>query len=69
MPVFLDTETTGLSPSSGDKIVEIAIVDGSGRILLNSLVDPGRAIPWHATNVHGITDITHPSIHRFSPVS
>lgn len=56
MPIFLDTETTGLSPSAGDAVVEIAIVDGAGRALMNTLVDPGRAIPWHATNVHGITD-------------
>jgi DNA polymerase III epsilon subunit-like protein len=56
MPLFLDTETTGLSPSAGDAIVEIAIVDSNGRAVLDTLVNPGRAIPWHATNVHGITD-------------
>jgi DNA polymerase III epsilon subunit-like protein len=56
MPLFLDTETTGLSPTSGDAVVEIAIVDSSGRAVLNTLVDPGRAIPWQATNVHGITN-------------
>jgi len=54
MPLFLDTETTGLSPASGDAVVEIAIVDSGGRAVLNTLVDPGRNIPWQATNVHGM---------------
>ena len=56
MPLFLDTETTGLSPASGDAVVEIAIVDSGGRAVLNTLVDPGRNIRWQATNVHGITN-------------
>lgn len=56
MPLFLDTETTGLSPAEGDAVVEIAIVDAAGRAVLNTLVDPGRVIPWQATNVHGITN-------------
>jgi DNA polymerase III epsilon subunit-like protein len=56
MPLFLDTETTGLSPAAGDAVVEIAIVDAHGRAVLDTLVDPRRAIPWQATNVHGITN-------------
>jgi DNA polymerase III epsilon subunit-like protein len=56
MLLFLDTETTGLSPTAGDAVVEIAIVDSFGRAVLNTLVDPGRPIPWQATNVHGITN-------------
>lgn len=56
MTVYLDTETTGLSPARGDTIVEVAIVDSNGQVLLDTLVDPGRPIPWHASNIHGITD-------------
>jgi DNA polymerase III epsilon subunit-like protein len=56
MPLYLDTETTGLSPARGDAIVEIAIVDSSGRALIDTLVNPGRRIPWQATQVHGIND-------------
>ena len=56
MPVFLDTETTGFSPAAGDAVVEIAIVDSDGRVLIDTLIDPQRSIPWQATNVHGITD-------------
>ena len=53
-PVFLDTETTGLSPS--DQIVEICLLDSHGAILLESLVRPTRRIPRDAIQIHGITD-------------
>ena len=52
--IFLDTETTGLHPPE-DKIVEIAIVDGKGKILLDTLVNPERPIGF-ATSIHGIED-------------
>ena len=53
--VYLDTETTGISASS-NTIVEIAIVDDEGAVLLNSLINPLRPIPRDATKIHGITD-------------
>lgn len=56
MALFLDTETTGLSPANGDSLVEVAIVDSAGHPLLNTLVNPERSIPWRATGVHGITN-------------
>ncbi|TAK55024.1 MAG: 3'-5' exonuclease [Gammaproteobacteria bacterium] len=56
MTLYLDTETTGLSPAKGDAIVEVAIVDGRGRPVLDTLVNPGRSIPWQASKIHGITD-------------
>ena len=52
--LFLDTETTGLA--TPDQIIEIAIVDQTGKGLLNTLVNPGRVpINGHAQAAHGIT--------------
>ena len=55
-PLFLDTETTGLS--NMDEICEIAIVDLKGEVLLNSLVRPTKRIPPSTSAIHGITDET-----------
>nr|WP_049849454.1 3'-5' exonuclease [Trabulsiella odontotermitis] len=52
--LILDTETTGLGTDA--KIVEIAIIDCTGKTLLNTLVNPGIPIPPEATAIHGITD-------------
>lgn len=52
--VIIDTETTGLYYDS--VIVEIAIIDLSGKVLLNTLVNPCRHIPDEATEIHGIND-------------
>jgi len=54
--VYLDTETTGLYPEHGARIVEIAILDDDGRPLLDTLVNPGCEIPGEASAIHGITD-------------
>lgn len=54
MFVYADTETTGFS--SRDKVVEISLVDGSGKVLFESLVNPGMRIPAAARRVHGISD-------------
>ncbi len=54
--VYLDTETTGLSPGNGARIVEIAILDDDGRPLLDTLVNPDCEIPDEASSIHGITD-------------
>lgn len=51
--VVLDTETTGLSAA---RACQIAVVDQSGVVLLNTLVQPGKPMPAEATRIHGITD-------------
>jgi len=53
-PIFLDTETTGLGQR--DEIVEISILEYDGTVLLDTLVKPGRKIPYDASRIHGITD-------------
>jgi len=52
--VYLDTETTGLGQQ--DRIVDIAIVDSAGEVLLNTLVNPKQHISSDVTAIHGITD-------------
>lgn len=54
LPVFFDTETTGLDCMA--QVVEIAVVDVCGKVLLNTLVKPTVPIPPQATAIHGITD-------------
>ena len=52
--VVLDTETTGLG--SRDRVVEISCIDRNGNVLVDSLVNPGIAIPVASTAIHGISD-------------
>lgn len=55
--VFLDTETTGLDPRLGHRIIEVAAVEAMGRDLtgnqLHCYLDPEREIDSGATAVHG----------------
>lgn len=57
--IILDTETTGLDPHSGDRIVEIGCVE-----ILNSIpsgqtfhvyLDPERDVPEEAFRIHGLS--------------
>ncbi len=52
--LYLDTETTGLG--RGAEIVDVAVIDGAGRVLIDSLVKPRGRIPADATAIHGITN-------------
>jgi DNA polymerase III subunit epsilon len=58
--IILDTETTGLSPGDGHRIVEIGCLElinliPTGRTY-QQYINPERDIPPEATAVHGITN-------------
>ncbi len=57
--ILFDTETTGLDPLNGDRIIEIAALElehdlPTGR-QFHRLIDPERDIPEEASRVHGFT--------------
>jgi DNA polymerase-3 subunit epsilon len=58
--VFLDTETTGLSPESGDRIVEIGCVELVNRRLTGRTkhfyINPQRPNTEDALKIHGLSD-------------
>ncbi|WP_448583001.1 DNA polymerase III subunit epsilon [Thermaurantiacus sp.] len=58
--IVLDTETTGLDPSDGHRMVELAAVELCNRVLtgrrLHLYFNPGRPMPAEAQKVHGLTD-------------
>lgn len=51
-PLFLDTETTGLDDQA--QIIEIAILDASGNVLLCQRIKPTVEINEGAQSIHGI---------------
>ncbi len=58
--IVFDTETTGLSPENGDRVIEIAAVEiDDFRFTQKSFhvyIDPEREIPASAIDIHGITN-------------
>ena len=59
--IVFDTETTGLDPVSGDRIVEIGCVEMLNRAEtgrhFHAYFNPGRPMPPGAEAVHGLTDV------------
>ncbi len=58
--IVLDTETTGLDPLQGHRIVEIGCVElfnhiSTGKVF-HAYLNPERDVPAEATIIHGITD-------------
>lgn len=57
--IILDTETTGLDPATGDRVLEVAAVElmnlvPTGRSF-HVVIDPERDVPEEATRIHGFT--------------
>lgn len=58
--IVLDTETTGLDPLKGDRLVEIGCVEIVNRFVTGRVfhryVNPERAMPIDAFKVHGLSE-------------
>lgn len=57
--IVLDTETTGLYPEDGHRIVELAAIEVNGREITQNrfhrYFNPGREVDEGAAEVHGLT--------------
>ena len=71
--IFLDTETTGLNPESGDRIVEIGCIEMVNRRLTGErrhvYLNPQRKSAEEAIKVHGLTDAFLADKPRFAEVA
>ena len=58
--IVLDTETTGLDPETGDRIVEIGAIELKGHVptgnTYHQYINPERAMPPEAFEVHSLGD-------------
>lgn len=58
--IVFDTETTGLDPKQGDRIVEIGCIELINRVetgnTYHAYYNPGMAMPSIAEQVHGLSD-------------
>ncbi len=59
--IILDTETTGLDPRKGDKLIEIGCIELYNRIPTgreyHCFINPEREVPAEAESVHGLSTV------------
>jgi DNA polymerase III subunit epsilon len=59
--IVFDTETTGLDPKQGDRIVEIGCIELVNRVetgnIYHAYFNPGMPMPSIAEQVHGLSDV------------
>ena len=71
--IVFDTETTGLDPRDGHRLVEFAGIELVERVPtgrhLHVYVNPGRSMPAEAQAVHGLTDDFLADKPRFASVA
>ncbi len=57
--IIFDTETTGLDPRTGDRMVEIGCIEMVGRVetgrTFHAYFNPDRDMPIEAERVHGLS--------------
>ena len=58
--IVLDTETTGLDPAAGHRIVEVACLELQHHLptgeTFREYLNPDRPVPEEAARIHGLTD-------------
>jgi len=68
--IVFDTETTGLNPAAGDRMVEIGCIEIYNRVEtgrhFHAYFNPDRAMPFEAEAVHGLSTIFLSDKPRFS---
>lgn len=71
--VLLDTETTGLDPALGHRVIEVAAIELSNDLptgrFFHRLLDPERSVPAEATAIHGLRDADLACKPRFGAVA
>lgn len=58
--IVFDTETTGLDPSTGDRLVELGCIEIVNRVptgrVFHAYYNPDRSMPLEAERVHGLSE-------------
>ncbi len=71
--IVLDTETTGLDPKTGDRLVEIGCVELSNQFptgrTYHVYINPDRPMPREAFEVHGLSDAFLADKPRFEDIA
>ncbi|MBU7579500.1 MAG: DNA polymerase III subunit epsilon [Porphyrobacter sp.] len=71
--VIFDTETTGLDPKTGDRMVEIGCIEMVGRVetgrTFHAYFNPDRDMPAEAERVHGLSIAFLSAKPRFAEVA
>jgi DNA polymerase-3 subunit epsilon len=68
--IVFDTETTGLNPATGDRMVEIGCIEIVNRVetgrTFHAYFNPDRDMPFEAQDVHGLSNLFLSDKPRFS---
>ena len=71
--IVFDTETTGLNPAGGDRMVEIGCVEMFNRVEtgrhFHAYFNPDRDMPFEAEMVHGLTNLFLSDKPRFAEMA
>jgi len=71
--IVFDTETTGLNPAGGDRMVEIVCIEIVNRVetgrTFHAYFNPERDMPFEAQEVHGLSNLFLSDKPRFSELA